>query len=128
MSYPLSLIEFKCWLESKNEKEVVGWQGWCKGCPIFKCLKDKKEDLYSVNYESTHFLDNRIDSLDNPDWVKRFIEKIDDSSIIPLKSGEMNASITAQQALEILNNLHICTVCNRYNPEGKNCGKDNCDW
>lgn len=127
-NYPLSLEEFREWLESKDVNDVVGWQGWCKGCPIFKCIKDKDDKLYSVNYESSHFLDSQIVTVDNPSWVKTFINKIDDSSIIPLKQGEMNTSITAQQALEVLDNLHICTVCNKYNPEGKNCGRENCDW
>lgn len=125
MSYPLSLVDFKSWLESKDKKEIVGWQGDCNGCPIFKCLMDKSFNISSVNYESTHFLDNRFD---NPEWVKIFIGQVNNREIIPLKQGEINASITAQQALEVLDNLHICTVCNKYNPEGKNCGKDNCDW
>lgn len=101
-NYPLTIEDFKTWLEAKNGDEVVGWQGWCKGCPIFKCLKDKKETLYSVNYESTHFLTNRVDTIGNPLWVKKFIERVDDRSVIPLKQGEMNASVTAKQALEVL--------------------------
>jgi hypothetical protein len=65
--------------------------------------------------------------LENPDWVQEFISKID-SLPIEKKPNEMNIPITAQQALEVVNNFHICTVCNKYNPEGKNCGKDKCDW
>ena len=125
MSYPLSLVEFKSWLEAKNENEVVGWQGGCRCCPIFKCLKYRNNDVISVNGTTT-YVNGSL--LKNPKWVNSFISEVDNCSVIPLKQGEMNASITAQQALKVLNNLYICTVCNQYNPEGKNCGKDNCDW
>jgi len=128
MNYPLTLDEFKSWLKSKSEDEIVGWQYWSKGCPIFNSIKDKRGDIYSVNFESTHFLDTRIETVTNPEWVKKFINKVDDRQIIPLKQGETNASITATQALEVLNNLYICTKCNKYNPEGTKCSREDCDW
>lgn len=103
-NYPLTLEEFRDWLKSKNPEEIVGWQGGCHCCPVFKCLKDKGKEVYSVNYETTFFL-YRSDFLLNPEWVKSFINKVDDSSIIPLKQGEMNASITAQQALKVLEGI-----------------------
>lgn len=127
-TYPLSLVEFKSWLESKDKTDKVGWQGWCHGCPIFKCLKDKNSnmDVYKTSVNgTTTFINNEL--LENPGWVREFIIKIDSLPIV-VEPDEMNIPITAHQALEVMNNLYICTVCNKYNPEGKNCGKDNCDW
>jgi len=129
MSYPLTLDEFKSWLESKSEDEIVGEQRRLVGCPIFNCIKGKRDDIFSLDFGITHFLNTKIfKAIDNPDWVERFINKVDDRQIIPLKQGEMNASITATQALEVINNLYICTKCNKYNPEGIKCSREDCDW
>lgn len=124
MSYLLSLIEFKSWLGAKNETDKVGWQRECQGCPIFKCLSDKglNMDTYDAFVSGMCTYTNN-ELLENPNWVREFISKIDS-----LQLEEKPSKITAKQALEVVNNLHICTVCNKYNPEGKNCGKDNCDW
>lgn len=98
--YPLTIKDFRTWLESKEENVFVGWQNWCKGCPIFKCLKDKGEDIYYVNLEDSHFLNRG--SLNNPDWIKSFIRTMD----FPLKPGEMNVSVTAEEALEVLEEVY----------------------
>lgn len=127
-TYPLSLVEFKSWLESKDESRNVGWQGRCWGCPIFKCLQDKNNSIHEGNTVVnglTTYINKEL--IENPSWVKDFISKID-SLLLVEEPGETNIPVTAQQALEVVNNLHICTVCNKYNPEGKNCGKDKCDW
>jgi hypothetical protein len=103
-NYPLTQEEFREWLLSKSKDEIVGWQGWCKGCPIFKCLKDKNLDISMITYEFTHFLDNRINSLENPDWVKSFINAVDGRPIC-LIQDEIDSSITASQALEVLSQI-----------------------
>lgn len=126
MSYPLNLVEFELWLKSKDEKDFVGSKGCSRGCPIFKCLQDKKEQVYAVGEQNTEFLlpNGNYGTLDNPKWVWSFVRKIDSTA-----TNALNGDVTAKEALQIVNNLHICTVCNTYNPEGTNCGKkDNCPW
>lgn len=98
-NYPLTQEEFRNWLESKREDEIVGRQGWCHGCPIFKCLKDKNHDVTSVNGLTT-YVSQKL--LENPDWVVEFISKVDTASLPP---GEMNTPITASQALEVLSEI-----------------------
>mgnify|MGYP000438065330 CR=1 FL=1 len=116
-NYPLTLVEFKSWLESKDENEVAGKVKNGNHCPIANILKeDNKSVFVGDNFTG-------IDDIEilNPLWVHYFLTSVD-------SLWETTKDITAQQALEIVNNLYICTICNRYNPEGKNCGKDNCDW
>lgn len=101
-NYPLTIEEFRKWLGSKEEEEIVGWQGWCKGCPIFKCLRDNKGlEVISVNGKTTNI---NYELLDNPSWVENFISKVD-CLAISLKQGEINASITAKEALEVLEEI-----------------------
>lgn len=95
--FPLSIEDFIVWLKAKDENERVGWQNGCKYCPIFNCLRDRKEDVYSVDIEYTHFL-GKLGSVDNPLWIQKFIRKQD----FPLKPGEMNVSISAKEALKVL--------------------------
>ena len=128
-TYPLSLVEFKSWLESKDESCNVGLQGASWGCPIFKCLQDKNNSIREGNavvYRLTTNIKNEL--IENPSWVKDFISKIDSLPLVEEPGEAIFIPVTAQQALEVVNNLYICTVCNKYNPEGKNCGKDKCDW
>lgn len=124
--YPLTLVEFKSWLESKNENHTVGLKNCSHGCPVFRCLKNKGEKVVGVGLLDTEFLlsNETYGALENPKWVQRFILGVDVEDL-----SECQAYVTAKDALEIVNNLYICTVCNQYNPEGTNCGKrDNCPW
>lgn len=116
-TYPLTLIDFKSWLESKSEDEVVGVTEFCSLCPIATALKASMNQTdIRVRTDDT-VLDSS--TVKNPKWVKDFIYQVDDT---------LKGDVTVSRALEIVNNLYICTTCNKYNPEGKNCGKDNCDW
>ncbi len=51
--------------------------------------------------------------------VKEFVEEVDKS---------ISRKVTVEQDLQIVNNLYICTFCNKYNPEGTSCEKENCPW
>lgn len=116
-NYPLSLIGFKSWLESKNENEVVGKIKNGSHCPIANILKEDNESVF-VGDNFTGI--DHIEIL-NPLWVHYFITGAD-------SLWGTTKDITARQALEIVNNFSICTVCNKYNSEGRNCGRDDCDW
>jgi hypothetical protein len=116
--FPLRISRFRAILETRNSEEVVGYACRSTICSLAKILKKECGgwDIY-VHKNVTFFGGHNYE---NPSWVRKFVDKVDE------KLGISN--VTTVQALEILNNLHICTVCNKYNPEGKNCGKDNCDW
>lgn len=115
--YPLTPVELESWLKSKTKDEVVGNTIDGCSCPIFNALKAKGTKVLSV---STFATDLDTDIVTNPKWVYTFIKQIDR---LP------QSQITSSQALDILNNFYICTVCNLYNPKGTNCGKkDNCPW
>ena len=116
-TYPLTFVEFKSWLESKEENEVVGRLKDGNHCPIARVLKENNR-LVFVDDIDTQIGHERVM---NPLWVHYFTRKVD-------SNWQTEKVVTAKRALEVLNNLHICTNCNKYNPEGKNCGKDNCDW
>jgi len=125
MNYPLTLVRFKSWLESKSVEEVVGIREKSHFCPIAKALKEcvYSEEGNDVEVEFNYTsIDPEVDVIcfRNPAWVTDFVERVD-----VLETSE----VTAKDALQIVNNLYICTVCNQYNPEGTNCGKkDNCPW
>jgi hypothetical protein len=57
-----------------------------------------------ITYEFTHFLNNRINSLENPKWVKSFINVVDGRPI-RLIQDEIDSSITAIQALEVMSQI-----------------------
>ena len=118
--YPLSLVEFKSWLESKDENEIVGESHRTDCCPIanFLRLKTNAKKIQVRSYVTR--ADEYVTAF-NPDWVTDFVIEVDSLE-------ENQKSVIAKEALQILSNLYICTNCNKYNPEGKNCGKDNCDW
>lgn len=118
--YPLTLVEFKSWLENKDKNVVVGRLKDGNHCPIALALKENTElRLVFVSDIDTQIGHERVM---NPLWVHYFTRKVD-------SNWQTKKVITANQALEIVNNLYICTVCNKYNPEGTNCGKkDNCPW
>lgn len=54
-----------------------------------------------------------------PRRVREFVEEVDTS---------ISRKVTVEQDLQIVNNLYICTVCNKYNPEGASCERENCPW
>lgn len=125
--YPLTLVGFKSWLESKEENEVVGSRRKRGCCPVANVLRDTQlkakqlnpERLSSVVVEGKYTI-IRGTEYTNPFWVETFVTEVDMSE---------KPSVSAKEALQIVNNLYICTVCNQYNPEGTNCGKkDNCPW
>lgn len=120
--YLLSLEEFKSWLEAKEKNEVIGERCKYFSCPIANALKDKIGSSTRLFDVSVSEIETNVKGVfyENPDWVKAFINSLDSNFLLN--------NVTVEKALYILDNLHICTVCNKYNPEGKNCGKDNCDW
>lgn len=115
--YPLTLPEFKQWLESKDSDDVVGRKETCDRCPIAKALLEIKEKEASVFNYKTYFWDK---TSNNPEWVVSFIHQLDNSGDDP--------QVTASKALEIIETFCFCTVCNSSNKEGSNCGRDDCPW
>lgn len=120
--FPLRISEFKAILESRNKEDVIGYACRSTSCPIAKILKKECGgwDTY-VHDDVTSFGGHKYE---NPEWVKSFIKEVDVGDEYSKKR-----KIITKEALQIVNNLYICTVCNQYNPEGTNCGKrDNCPW
>lgn len=122
--FPVTLAEFKSWLSTKRKKDVVGKTREASTCPIAVVLKEKESSTEkTINvYPGTTYIQGT--AYENPEWVKNFIKGVDAGDEYSKKRN-----ITTKEALQIVNNLYICTVCNQYNPEGTNCGKrDNCPW
>ena len=92
-NYPLTVDEFRTWLESKEEDEVVGEIGIVDYCPIANALKTKAKKLVRVKADTT--VADDFFTLSNPDWVEKFVLKVDDLS-------DKERSVTAKEALEIL--------------------------
>lgn len=90
--YPLSLVEFKSWLESKDESEIVGETGITDCCPIANALKESKIKAEYVKVKADTTIADDYFTLSNPDWVERFVRKVDNEE----------KSITAKKVLEVL--------------------------
>ena len=117
-TYPLTVSDFKTYLTLKNKKEMIGNMTLTGNSPIARVIKEHSE--YKTYILSNYTIHNGF-RFKNPDWVKIFNKGVG-------KIATNYCKVTVEEALKVANNLHICTVCNKYNPEGKNCGKDNCDW
>ena len=115
--YPLTLDEFKFWLETKSEDRIVGATQFCTICPIATALKEQIKLTEVLVYQRVSRI-NHI-TYKNPYWVEQFITEIDKSS---------EGDITTKKALEVLNNFLICTKCNKRNEKGTNCGREDCDF
>ena len=96
-NYSFTLQEFRTWLKSKNDNEIVGQARSIKLCPLSKFLQEKvNSDKPYVGCYSTYIFESEIETLDydNPEWVVSFIRYLDDKFYL--------CNVTAQQALEIL--------------------------
>jgi hypothetical protein len=102
-NYPLTIEEFRTWLESKDENELVGEIGLSHSCPIANALKTKAE--YVRVKADTTVADDYF-TLSNPDWVEKFVLKIDD-----LENEER--SVTAKEALEVLEDVQKYDIFNK---------------
>ena len=98
--YPLSIEEFRAWLESKDENEIVGSSNCLESCPISNALKQGKYKFNEVLVDDEG--ETRLNDWiiwENPDWVYSFVDKVDSFG-----EGE-EVQVTAQQALELLENI-----------------------
>jgi hypothetical protein len=95
--YLLTIQEFKSWLESKDEDEVVGKARHICHCPLslFLQKKIKNSDSY-VGIFSTYLKESEVRTIeyDNPQWVISFINLLDGKFKI--------RDVTAKQALNVL--------------------------
>ena len=83
------------WLESKDENEIVGEMGDASSCPLANALK-RKAEFVRVKADTT--VADDYFTLTNPDWVEKFVRKIDNLS-------DDAKSVTAEEALEILSDI-----------------------
>jgi len=118
LPYPLTSIEFKLWLESKDKDEIVGLIKNGDYCPVATVLKQTQKQVY-VNDTYTEI---NFKKILNPGWVTEFTRAIDRNW------SKVENDITAEKALEVLNNLFVCTSCNSNNPEGTACSREDCPW
>lgn len=100
-NYPLTTEEFRTWLESKDENEVVGKARHICNCPLSTFLKEKVGNEFPyVGVFSTYIPTSETNTLEynNPQWVISFISKLDGKFQV--------ASVTAKQSLEVLKEIH----------------------
>lgn len=116
--YPLTLVEFKSWLESKKQYDIVGYAAYNNCCPVANALKRGCETINTKVQRENSYIGE--ETFVNPSWVKNFVKIVDTCGLL---------DITAEKGLQIINNFSYCTVCEQDRPEGTNCGKkDNCPW
>jgi len=102
--YPLTIKQFRTWLKSKNENEIVGITRTIDRCPMVNFFKSKacisQDRVVEVDYFTTEIEDGEC--YKNPLWVKRFISETDDLS---------ENELTVKKALSILNWVEVqeCT-------------------
>lgn len=101
-NYPLTIEEFRNWLESKDEDEIVGEIRWTTKCPLANALLQRtyteEGNQVRVRYCTTevdpYFVSETL-RFGNPDWVEKFISKIDALS-------DEEKSVTVKEVLEVL--------------------------
>lgn len=82
-SADISIREFESWLDQFTPSQIVGRGGDARACPVACFLAIQGYDHPFVDQQESRFGDASIlwprrPSLTNPEWVRRFIEKIDD--------------------------------------------------
>lgn len=105
-NYPLTIEEFRTWLESKNETEIVGKRVLSDSCPLanalLQCTYVEEGTQVEVGYRFTvvdpYFISETL-RFENPEWVRKFVSKIDDTL------SDEEKSVTAKEALEVLETL-----------------------
>lgn len=98
--YPLTIEEFRNWLKSKGEEDVVGETGKPTSCPLanalLQCTYVEEGNQVRVGYLATdidpYFISETL-SFENPSWVKQFIERVD---VIE------STRVTAKDVIEVL--------------------------
>jgi len=100
--YQIDINEFRAWLETKNNDDVVGVIKLCRSCPIANFLEETQKitnvliSPWGIEVvEPVIKLKRKVTSFNHTPWVAKFIEKIDaiDAAFTP---------VVAKQALEVL--------------------------
>jgi len=94
INYPLTIEDFRTWLESKEEDETVGVVRNSESCPIATVLKESYKEV-NVDYKTTATQIEKWITYTNPDWVEEFTRRVDYYNV----SG---AEVSAKKALEVL--------------------------
>lgn len=103
--YPLTIEDFKAWLESKADKDIAGKVARADSCPLanalLQCTYTEEGNQVRVGYRTTevdpYFVSETL-RFENPDWVEKFISKIDGLS-------DEEKSVTVKEALEVLEEI-----------------------
>ena len=91
--YPITLAEFRAWLETKRPTAVVGRRMHGVGCPI-GCYLTARGDEFDVVVPSTILVSPGIYK-QTPPWAYAFIRLVDGS-------GAYHTNIQARTALRLL--------------------------
>jgi hypothetical protein len=94
----LEFEDFKGWLGSHLDSEVVGYTGSASSCPIARYISSRFGGQWLVgSIQMRPNLDSPLQHM--PDWAVEFVNKID-------RSGKPRMSdVTAETAYEILRSI-----------------------
>lgn len=81
--------DFRNWLESKDNDEIIGRAFHCKECPVANFYRE----ILRTEYVFVSFGSMKIDdeSYDLPNWATSFIEEVDDMADAEYDQGEVTA-------------------------------------
>lgn len=95
----LNLDEFCTWLKSKDENDVAGEALVCGYCPLANYLLNKGNSEVEIYSNRTYAYPMAVAGwIDNPEWVKKFVFKIDNNR-------QVGDTITVKEALEVINSI-----------------------
>lgn len=73
----LKLEDFKSWLLSKKEGEIVGKTFNCYSCPIANYVKEITNEEIVVVGDKRLYL--KSGNFNHPEWARKFIDSMDDN-------------------------------------------------
>ena len=102
--YPITLSEFKDWLETKRPTALVGFRASLTGCPIGSYIESRGEAAsVGTVFIITGYDEGATLFRETPAWAATFIEVVDGS-------GEPFAGVQARTALRLLGRVADATL------------------
>ena len=91
--YPITLAEFRAWLETKRPTAIVGKRRWANSCPIANYLYARGDAPVDVSGED-------IGGIAAPAWATAFVDLVDLGGL-----GVLGSGIQARTALRLLDRV-----------------------
>lgn len=100
--YPITLAEFREWLETKRPRAVVGKRWFPNSCPIARYIKARGDHKYPEVNALTIWAGKKYRT---PSWAAEFVVLVDEG-----RYGGRQVAIQARTALRLLDRAAHATL------------------